>query len=120
MAGTLAISVSPPVPHTLHSRSVTEPRQKLGRMWLKGREGEGAVAAQASAPETLKQGGFSSLLLSAWAAHSGSYGTCQNYPLLTPRGFLSGTPFLLHLRWDSVGRASFPVLITHYQLQSCR
>lgn len=68
MAGYLvpfAISVSPLRPTPLHSRSVTEPRQELGRMWLKGREGEGAAAARASAPETLKQGGFSSLLLSA-------------------------------------------------------
>lgn len=99
--GTLAISVSP-----LHSKSVTESYQEPGHVWLEGRvNGQSLPWLQPWRPRNKGLPLLCCFL--PGAAHSGRYGTCQNHPLLTPRGFLSGTPFLLHLRWDSVGEGLF-------------
>lgn len=83
---------------------------KPGRMGLGG-DGRWAAAALALALATLEQG--VSLLL----YHTEPAGTtlCQQREALCLEHL-----FHLHLGRDSVGRASLPVLITCYQLQSCR
>lgn len=56
-------------------------------------------------------------VLTLEVAHLEDWGAYWDLPVSTLGGFLSETPFLSLMRF--CGQGLFPVLITHYQLQSC-
>lgn len=83
----------------------------LGALQL---QGEGTQQAK-----VLQHGGtiFSSVLTLEVACFGSCGAYCRDLPVSTLGGFLSELPFLSLMRL--CGQGPFPVLITHYQLQSC-
>lgn len=94
-----------------HASAQVEPRPVvMGAMQL---QDEGAPRAEVPQHGVI-------IFLRCFDPRSGCLGSWRAYwdlPVSTPGGFLSETPFLSLMRLFEQGL--FPVLITHYQLQSC-